>query len=61
MNTSARLAGGLDELRFVEEIRNAKGETAAALTAAQGNGRLIQMVNSGNAEEDAAMVKMLGG
>jgi hypothetical protein len=44
MNTGP---GKLDELRFVEEIRNAKGEMVAALTTSHGNGRLIQMVNSG--------------
>jgi hypothetical protein len=52
-NTSARLASGKDELRFEEEIKNTKGEMAAALTTLQGNGRLIQMVDSGNADVNA--------
>jgi hypothetical protein len=52
-NTAMRLAGGLDELRFEEEIKNAKGEMAAALTTSQGNGRLIQMMDSGNADVNA--------
>jgi murein DD-endopeptidase MepM/ murein hydrolase activator NlpD len=52
-NTSARLVSGKDELRFEEEIKNAEGEMATALTTAQGNGRLIQMVNSGNVDVNA--------
>jgi hypothetical protein len=52
-NTSARLVSGKDELRFEEEIKNEKGEKATALTTSQGNGRLIQMVNSGNADINA--------
>jgi hypothetical protein len=56
-NTSARLASGLDELSFVDAIRNEKGEYAAALTTSSGKGRLVQMVDSGNEYNNAIQLQ----
>ncbi|MDR1155096.1 MAG: hypothetical protein LBL04_10305 [Bacteroidales bacterium] len=56
-NTSARLASGLDELSFVDEIRNEKGEYATAQTTGSGAGRLIQMVDSGNEYNNAIQLQ----
>jgi hypothetical protein len=52
-----RLAGGLDELSLVKEIRTGKGEYAAALTTGSGKGRLIQMASGGNVYNDAIQLQ----
>ena len=56
-NTSMRLADGLDTLSLVDEIKNAKGEYATALTTSNGKGRLIQMVDSGNVYNNAIQLQ----
>jgi hypothetical protein len=53
----ARLASGLDELSFVDAIRNEKGEYATALTTSSGKGRLIRMVDSGNENNNAIQLQ----